>query len=378
MPSLHRRGPWGAVLAVVVVLAGPPAAAQTREEIERILRQNIEPVLHDIDIILTNGPAYLAKRLPAMQAGGDFGAQMDLVRIGDFSVGLGLLSGVYREFDEMDDNFQRLPKQLPDPLPIPAAVVTVRSPITESIEVGLRYGFFPEFEVKSQGYLIRGTTSIYGGKVRYRLHRGGGIVPTLVSSADVSYFTGSMDIGRDFTFTLGNTAELLGDNDRLTLNQAINQEVFDGQQVLNGPEPIDLGVFFRGAPIMGWDIYQLSLEQRAVWHVGFWQPYLGAGLDFASGHVDSGIRGLKLDTRVTGPKHLKDALAQRSVSPTILDVLPDQNVTLVSEEPRSFAARAIAGMEFNLGQAVRMVLEAQFDFHSLSGIGGLGFRYAHR
>jgi hypothetical protein len=354
------------VVAAGVALA-PAVRAQDQaaeDRIQQILRTQVQPVLDDLDIILTQGPKYLAKRLPVMQSGGDFGAQMDLVKLGDFSVGLGLLSGVYRDFDDIGRNFQRLPKDLPDPLPIPAAVVTTRMALNDRFEVGASYGFFPHFQTKSNGYDIEGTTTIYGARARHRTVEGHGWVPTLASSAAFTYFTGRMDIGRD--------------PDKVPiLNQAINDKVFNGNQVLDPSEAIDLGVFFRGAPIMGWDIYQLTFEERAAWAVGFWHPFGGLGLDFAWGHVDSGIRGLEVDTRATGPGHLIDALKQRNISPTVLGLLPDQNVTIESEKPRSVGARAIAGMEFDLGHPVRLALEAQFDFGSYSAVGGFGIRYAY-
>jgi hypothetical protein len=129
---------------------------------------------------------------------------------------------------------------------------------------------------------------------------------------------------------------------------------------------------------MGWDIYQLSLEQRAVWDLSWWQPYLGLGLDLAGGHVDSGIRGFTADIRAVGPGKLIDAAERKNIRPALVDIFPDHNVTWESVSPRSVSGRAIAGMEFDMGEAMRLALEAQFDFASYSGIGGFALRYAHR
>lgn len=374
-----ERGASVAVSLALLWASGAAAQGMTQEErIQTILRDQVIPILADLDVIMLKAPEYLAQRLPAMQSGGDLGAQMDLVQLGQFSVTLGLLAGVFRDFDDIGNDFQRMPNQLPDPLPIPAAVVGVRMAVHRDWEVGARYGFFPEFEVKSQGWLIRGTTSIYGLRGRNRTLEGQGWKPTLVSSADLSYFTGSMDIGRDFTFTMGDTTQLLDPAQIPVLNEAVNQEVFGGDRVLGPSEPMDLGIFFRGAPIIGWDIYQLTLEERAVWDLSFWHPFLGLGIDFASGHVDSGIRGLKVDTRATGPGHLLAELKERDIRPTILELLPDQNVTIKSEKPRSVSGRVIGGMEFDLGQAVRLALESQFDFGTYSAVGAFGVRYAYR
>lgn len=388
MKETHLWPRWLPVL-LVVAFAGPAGAQNNQQDgsFEEILFDRVWPIIYDVDVILLEGPKFLAKRLPGMQAAGDFGAQMDLVKLGDFSVGIGILAGIFPKFDQMQDQFYNdpakprakgIPKQLPPTLPVPVAMLIGRAAVTEDLEVDLRFGFFPNFEVKSQDFLIRGTTSIYGAKVRHRTFRGHGIVPNLISSADGSYFTGFIDIGRDYTFTLGNTGDFLGSSDRSTLNQLINQEVFDGQSVLGGDEAISVGAFFRGAPVIGWDIWQLSLEERAQWDVGFWRPFLGFGLDLATGHVDGGIDNFEIDVRATGPAHLMSALKQANIHPKILGLFPRQEVTIRTTDVRQIGARAIAGMEFNLGGAIRLPLEGQFDFTENTYIAGFGVRYAYR
>lgn len=359
--------------ALIAGLMATPAWGQLNideAELERILQEDIAPVIGDVDLLLLEGPKYLAKRLPAMQAAGDFGGQMDLLTPGDFSVGLGVLGGVFFGFDdEVGNDFQKFPNKLPEPLPIPAGVISGRIAVTEDFELNARYGFFPDFEVKSKGYLIKGTTSIWGLKGRLRHSRARGWRPAFIGSAELSYFTGFLNVGRDFSFRL---TPIRNNEFNETVNQAF------GQQLLAPGEEVNWRAFFSGAPIMGWDIYQASVEERMVWDAGFWHPYLGVGVDFAWGHVDSGT-DLELDARLSGPTPLVDAWKQaNNGSAQLLSIIPRQRRTLVSVDPRSVGGRLIAGTEFDIGDSVRFALGAQYDLLSSSFIGGLTVRFARR
>jgi tetratricopeptide (TPR) repeat protein len=58
-------------------------------------------------------------------------------------------------------------------------------------------------------------------------------------------------------------------------------------------------------------------------------------------------------------------------------LIPRQDVTVHSVSPRSVGFRTIAGMEFDLGSAVRFALGGMYDVTSGSFVSALGFRYAH-
>ncbi|MFN3203050.1 MAG: hypothetical protein ACE366_31945 [Bradymonadia bacterium] len=366
-------GVWRSALTCLAALAclAQPALGQisiNEAELERILQEDVAPVIGDVDLLLLEGPKYLAKRLPAMQAAGDFGGQMDLLTPGDFSLGIGVLGGVFFGFDdEVGNRFQKFPNKLPEPLPIPAGVISGRVAVTPDFELAGRYGFFPNFEVKSKGYLIKGTTSIWGLKGRYRHSRAKGWTPAFIGSAGYSYFTGFLNVGRDFSFNL----TPIRNNE---FNQTVN-EAF-GRNVLGDGEEVNWRAFFSGAPIIGWDIHQISLEERMVWDVGFWHPYLGAGVDYAWGHVDSGT-DLELDARLSGPGPLVEAWQNaNNGSPKLLDIIPRQRRTLVTESPRTLGGRAIVGTEFDIGSVVRFALGAQYDVGTGSIAGGFTLRFA--
>ncbi|MCK6571074.1 hypothetical protein L6V77_08205 [Myxococcota bacterium] len=385
-PTLVCRTVSTVVLAGLAALVPRPVAAQqscnAQPDLEGkltcIFQRQIAPLVNDLDQILIEGPKYLAQRLPPLQAMGDLGGQMDLETPNAFSVSLGVTSGVYFDFNqEVADDFQRLPKTLPEPLPLPSAVLSARYGVTPDWELTGRFGYVPEFKTKSRDWEIAAATRTFALGTRYRLSRGEGSWPTLVSSAEVSYFTGYMEVGRGLTYPLITMREAakLADVPWEPVRTAINDEFREangGTDILGPADDVTIGTFFRGAPILGWDIYQLSLEQRAAWALGFFHPVLGLGLDAAQGHVDSGVQ-LEIDLRVTRPRHFVD-VAGNFKEP----VLPDQDVTLETEDPRRFGARLIAGFEFDLGDHFRLPFEAQYDLGSGALLGGFALRFAWR
>lgn len=333
-------------------------------------RCQVVPVLDDVLVVVIKGPDYLAQRLPAMQAMEASGTQMDLARWGDFSVTVGVASGFYTSFkDEVADGFVKIPKDsVPDLLPLPVGVIGVRFAANEDWELGARYAFVPGFEVKQKDYRIEATTQIFGAHARHRLLPGSGGRPTLVARGDFSYFTGAMKVGRDFELDIGTIQDS-------ELNQELNDAV--GVNVLGPNDSVGVGAFFNGAPILGWDIWQLSAELRATWGFGFFHPFLGGGLDLAWGHVDSGS-DLALDARITSPAPLVDAAERVFGNAKIADVIERQSVTFKSVDPRPVGGRLLAGMEFDLGDHFRLPIEGQYDVGSTSFVAGLGLRYALR
>jgi hypothetical protein len=80
---------------------------------------------------------------------------------------------------------------------------------------------------------------------------------------------------------------------------------------------------------------------------------------------------MAVDIRVTKPRDFIDVAGnQRTV------VLPDQNITTHTESPRPFGARAIAGMEFDLGDLFRLPIEGQYDLTSGTFSAALALRLA--
>jgi hypothetical protein len=372
------------LVAAVVAVAAPRCAhavlctgAKTLEEkLTCVLEKQVVPILSDLDVILTEGPKYLATRLPAYQAMGDLGADMDLEEFGDFSITAGVGSAVFRDFnDDVAQGFQRLPKNLPEPLPLPSILLGGRFALSRDWEITGRFTFVPEFEIQTNDWLVSATTRTIAAGARYRLYEGDGGVPRLVTSAELSYFTGYMKVGRDFQYDLvglKSAAESAGyawEPFRQTIN-AEYREQNGGEDLLAPADDLIIGTLFRGAPILGWDIVQMSVEQRATWALGFWHPVLGLGLDAAGGEVDSGLR-LAVDLRITKPKNFIDVAGNLRT-----DVLPDQNVTVKSVKPRAFGARGIVGWEFDLGSMFRLPMEGQYDFGSGSFMAALALRMA--
>ena len=377
-----RKTILSAAATVLTSTWATPAVAQQPQSVEdkfaRLIETQLLPLANDLDQILFEGPKYLAKRLPSMQAAGDLGAEMDLAEFGDFSISVGLMSGVYQGFnEEITGKFQKLPKTMPEPLPLPAALFSARLAVNADLEAAARLAFFPEIKHSTKDWDVAAATRMMAVGARYRLLAGRGAVPTLVSSAELSYFTGYMELGLGRTYnliSLKQAAAELGEPwepVREIINDAYRDKT-GGEDLLGPNDDPMIGTFFHGAPIMGWDIFQLSVEQRAVWALGFFHPYLGLGLDAASGHVDSGVQ-LEVDLRITRPKHFIDVAGDlREV------VIPDQDVTIETRAPRTVGARGIVGWEFHFGESMRMPLEAQYDFTSGSYLGALGVRYAYR
>lgn len=379
------RRPANGLALLLVLSAAPQARAATcaqemdlEAKLTCIFNTQIAPLIADLDVILIEGPKYLATRLPALQAMGDLGGQMDLDEPNEFSLSLGLMSGVYTRFnDEVADHFQRLPKTLPEPLPMPAVNISARYALNQDWELTGRFAFFPTFTVSTRDWDISATTRLLAAGGRYRLLQGHGAVPTLVTSAELSYFSGYMEVGRGFTYPLITLKEAarVADVAWEPVREAINNEYREkngGEDLLSPQDDVTIGTFFHGAPILGWDIFQFSAEQRAVWDIGFWHPVLGLGLDAAWGHVDSGVQ-LEIDLRVTKPQHFIN-VAGNLREP----ILPDQDVTIETEEPRAVGARGIVGWEFDLGSMFRLPMEAQYDFGSGSYLGALALRFAWR
>jgi hypothetical protein len=362
------------VVGLCALLAPAAASAQDLDalvaELDRVLQREVVPVLADVTTIIEDGPVYLAKRLPAIQPLGDPGAVMDLATWGDFSVSLGVVGGILQSFNsEVASSFQTLPRTLPEPLPVPQAMLAVRAALSPDLEVGVRFGIVPNFEVESQEWQVETSTRTFAGRARYRLMQGHGARPTLVSVADLSYFTGFMQVGRDLTLDIATLDTLFDPAQYEQFRQLINAEY---GQVLDPGEKVALGVFFFGAPILGWDIVQLSLEQRAVWDLGFFHPYLGVGVDLATGHVDSGV-DLESDLRVTRPKDFVERVGSFREA-----ILPRQDLTLKTVEPRSVGARGIAGFELALSEGLTVATEGQADLTSDTFAVGLAVRYAFR
>jgi hypothetical protein len=360
--------------ALLGALAPAASFAQDLEalqaDLERVLQREVAPVLSDVNTIIEDGPVYLAKRLPVIQVLGDPGAVMDLATWGDFSVSLGVVGGILQSFNrEVASSFQTLPRTLPEPLPVPQAMLAVRAALSADLEVGLRFGIVPNFEIETEDWQVATSTRTFAGRARYRLMQGHGARPTLVSVADLSYFTGFMQVGRDLTLDIATLDTLVEPGQYEQFRQLINAEY---GQVLEPGEKVALGVFFFGAPILGWDIVQLSLEQRAVWDLGPFHPYLGLGVDLATGHVDSGV-DLESDLRVTRPKDFIERVGSFREA-----ILPRQDVTLKTVEPRSVGARAIAGFELSVSDGLTVAAEGQADVSSDTFAVGLGVRYAFR
>lgn len=333
-------------------------------------RCQVTPVLDDVVQIVVEGPKYLAKRLPAMQAMGQLEGQMDLLEPGQISLHLAAHTGLYRNFDsEVASEFKKIPKKgIASVLPLPAATLGFRIGINPDVELGARYSFIPAISTNTEGFEIAATTTIYGAHARYRLYQGTGGAPSLIGSARFTYFTGFMEIGRDIDIKVGTVRDA-------ELNAELNAAL--GSSILGPNDPVKIGARFTGAPIIGWDIFQVSGELRAVWDFGPVHPLLGGGLDAAGGHVDSGSN-LALDSRIIGPKPVVE-LAESTFEDgaKIADVIEKQKVTFISEKPRSVGARLIAGIEFDLGDSFRLPIEGQFDLTSGSFVTGLGVRYVH-
>jgi hypothetical protein len=211
-------------LAACVLLAAP-AQAQNGLDLVQQFETQIAPLLNDVDVILFDGPEWLALRLPAMQSSGDIGASMDLYQVGDFSVGVGLTTGLFRGFyDDVSSKWKAMPQQVPEPLPMPAAVFYGRGALSRDLELTARYAFFPTVDLRdikvpaqqtSGGDLqIAAGTSMYAAKVRHRTYETGAL--TLVSSAELNYFTGFMQVGQNLTFKLGTVQDQ-------TVNTAIRE-----------------------------------------------------------------------------------------------------------------------------------------------------------
>jgi hypothetical protein len=366
-----RTSRLGGLFGLCAALSLPGVAAAQTGDLESIIRDRLEndvlPVLRDVDIILLEGVEYFAARLPAMQAGGEPLAQMDLYAAGDFSVGVGLMSGVYVGFRDVGDDFETIPNQIPEPTPVPAIMVMGRYAAHPDLELGARYGFFPSFDIEQDDFRIRGGTSLYGARARYRAVRGHGVKPTITVQGAGSYFTGFLDIGQDFSFVVGQIEDP-------QLNAAINQAI--GRPVVGPGTPLDGGVTFTGAPIIGWDIWQASFESRAIWDADFWHPFVGGGVDLAFGSVDSGTK-LAMEGGFVGPADFVDEFTSAvGARPTFI-LLEPSDITVYTREPRLFGGRALGGMEFDLGSVMRLGFEAQVDVGTLSYVGGFSVRYAH-
>ncbi len=278
-------------------------------------------IINDLGYMLIDGPVYLSSRLPVQLQGGNFLASMELAGYKNFGFGVSITSGLFTSFDKLDDNFQLIPKEFPAVVPMPGINLAVRWGIIRNLDIGVQVSFFPEIDTKYKDIIIAGANINVAVQARYRIVEGSGAKPDLVAQLGFAYQSGYLKVGKDYSFDFDETIE--------------------GTRVAGN-------LSMSGAPILGWDLYQLTPALVARWKLAWFRPYIGVALDLTFGHVDSGL-DVELSLTVTHPN-------PGSYSESLTE-------TTASMPPRVFGVRPIIGFEFALTQRLKLVLQGDLGFY---------------
>ncbi len=300
--------------AALLLFATRPARAGSLED-------TVKKVTNDLQYMLVDGPVYLSSRLPVMLQGGNFLASMELAGYKNFGFGVALTSGLFTSFDKLDDNFQMIPQKFPAVVPMPGINLALRWGIIRDLDVGVQVSFFPEVDTKYKDITIAGANINLAIQARYRFLKGEGARPDLVVQLGFAYQSGYLKIGKDYSFDF--------------------DETIDGTRVAGN-------LAFSGAPILGWDLFQITPALVARWKLAWFRPYLGLAMDLTFGHVDSGL-DMTLSVTLTQP-------TQESASEKLTE-------TLASMPPRVFGLRPIIGFEFALTQRLKLILQGDLGFY---------------
>ena len=165
---------------------------------------------------------------------------------------------------KLDDNFQMIPQKFPAVVPMPGINLALRWGIIRDLDVGVQVSFFPEVDTKYKDITIAGANINLAIQARYRFLKGEGARPDLVVQLGFAYQSGYLKIGKDYSFDF--------------------DETIDGTRVAGN-------LAFSGAPILGWDLFQITPALVARWKLAWFRPYLGLAMDLTFGHVDSGSSG---------------------------------------------------------------------------------------
>jgi hypothetical protein len=316
MKRMKARLRWGFIWLIVFNSVSTAKAQQTP------LEETINTVANDLALFLGNAPVYLSSRLPVIPAGSNYLASMELTEYKDISLAFGIECALFPEFKNIGYGMKLLKygKRLPSYAPFPLVTVGLRVGVTKHLDLGARADFFPEIDTEYKGILVGGVSFNIGGDIRYRLWQGKGALPDLIFIGAVNYFSGYLKVGKNFKFDF--------------------DEIIEEMRIKGSIE-------FQGAPLIGWDIFQISPELRLKWKIGSIHPFLGLGLDFSFGHIDGGL-DLKIGFNLTHPEQISES--------------ESETLTLTTEKPRTFGLRPLIGIESHLTKNLKTMLQANIEF----------------
>lgn len=306
------------VALVAFIIVGLPAPATAQQS---SIEQTLERVLSDFGLLMGNGPIYLASRLPSLASVGMHEPTMNLRGLGDFSIGLNLANvGLWSGFDQVGTGmeFVQFEDKLPPILPAPVVGASFRFGVLDDLDVGVRINFFPDFEQKPNGLIIGAGMLDAGLSVRYRAVEANGGVPEVWVALAGNYFSGRLLVGKDFDLPFDFSAD-------------------DGTRVAGN-------LNLSGAPVLGWDLWQVSPELRVAWKLGWFHPYFGVAADLTFGHIDAGL-DIRIKITLTEPEKAEESAKEL--------------VTLATQQPALFSLRPVLGFQFALSEHFHLVLEGQ-------------------